>query len=119
MGNFIIDSMVIIVCFYILKIERPNLKGFYKASILKVCIFGFIADIIGASLLLGIQAFRLPGKIVSAINFDPFRRPAAVAIIVIAMLVSSVFIFLLNYFFTFKRVILEKGQRIKWRYVLQ
>lgn len=118
MGNFIIDSLVIIVYFYILKIEGSNLKEFYKASILKVWIFGFIADIIGASILLGIQAFRLPGEVISAIYFDPFRHPVAVVIIVIAMLVSSVFIFLLNYFFTFKRVILEKGQRIKVANVL-
>ena len=52
-GNFVIDSLVVIACFFIFKLAdiQKSLIEFYKGSILKVWIFGFIADIIGASIL--------------------------------------------------------------------
>ena len=59
---------------------------------MKVWIFGFIADIIGASILfiLGmIDPLELPNDMITGINYDPFSNPAVV-VIIIAMLVSAV-----------------------------
>jgi hypothetical protein len=118
-GNFVIDSLVIMACFFIFKLTniRNNLKTFYKKSILRVWIFGFLADIMGAAILflLGILGDRwgLPNDLITGINYDPFSHPVAVIIIIFAMLVSMVFIFLFNYKITFKNQIEEKNLRLK------
>lgn len=115
-GNLLIDSLVILGCFYIFKLgSMINLKKFYKESILKVWLLGFLADIIGASTLLGISGFGfgLPNEVISAINYDPFSYPTAIVIIVFAMAVSSLFIFLFNYKVVWKNLITEKRLRFK------
>jgi len=118
-GNFVIDSIVIIACFFMFKLSQTqeNLKSFYKKSILKVWGFGFLADIIGAAILftLGILGdyFGLPNDLIAGINYDPFSHPLAVAIIVFSMLVSGVLIFIFNYYFVFKKQIEDKKLRFK------
>lgn len=108
-GNFVIDSLVIILCFFMFKLgnAQNNLKTFYKKNILPVWKFGFLADIIGALLLFLLVTFdfgaiELPYELSSAISYDPFSNPLAVIIILFAMLISTIFIFIFNYKFTFK-----------------
>lgn len=118
-GNFVIDSLVILACVSIFKlaINSEERKSFYKNSIIKVWLFGFLADIIGAAILfiLGIlgEYFGLSYELVSAIDFDPFSNPLAVMIIVFAMLVSVLFIFLFNYKITFRELIKDNSVRFK------
>ncbi len=118
-GNFIIDSMVILICFYMFKITNIHidLKTFYRKSILKVWMFGFLADFIGAAILFVVgflgDSFGVPNKLISGINFDPFSSPIGVCIIGFAMVVSGIFIFLFNYKITFKQEIEEKRLRFK------
>ncbi len=117
-GNFIIDSLVILVCFFVFKlVEIQNMKTFYKKSILKVWLFGFLSDIIGAAVLfiitVGGDYLGLPYKLKSAIDYDPFSHPIAAIITISAILLSSVFIYLFNYNITFKNLITEKKLRFK------
>lgn len=118
-GNFLIDSLVLIACFFLFKltIKQKNLKEFYKSSILKVWIFGFLADILGAAILflLGIlgDSLGLPSELITGINYDPFSNPAAVAVIVFAMLISAALIFMFNFALTFKKQIEEEKLRFK------
>lgn len=118
-GNFIIDSLVILACFFIFKLaEIPtNAKEFYRKSILKVWIFGFLSDLVGAAILFitGILGDYLgfSYELSSAINFDPFSHFGAVIVIIIAMLVSAFLIFLLNYKITFKELIRDRSLRLK------
>lgn len=118
-GNFIIDSLVILACFFVFKLAntQENLKIFYKKSILKVWMYGFLADIIGAAILfvLGILGdyLGLSNEVITGINYDPFSNTAAVIIIIFAMLVSAVFIFIFNYKVTLKEQIEEKKLRLK------
>ena len=117
-GNFVIDSLVVVACFFIFKLAdiQKSLTEFYKGSILKVWILGFLADIIVASILfiLGIlYPLELPTDVITGINYDPFSNPAAVAVITIAMLVSAVFIFMFNYRITFSKQIDDKKLRAK------
>jgi hypothetical protein len=118
-GNFIIDSLVIFACYYIFKLADTitSNKTFYKESIWNVWIFGFLSDLIGGAILFitGIlgDSIGIPYEISSAINFDPFSHPTAVAIIVIAMIVSAVFIFLFNYKVTFRKLLTDRQQRLK------
>ncbi|WP_449621483.1 hypothetical protein [Robertmurraya sp. Marseille-Q9965] len=118
-GNFVIDSLVIIASFFLFKLTNQNLalKTFYRKSFLKVWVFGFLADIIGAGFLFLVLTFGnalgLPYEIESGISYDPFSSPMAVVIIIISMLITSFFIFLFNYHFTFKPLIVDKALRIK------
>lgn len=118
-GNFIIDSLVIVACYYLFKLinKQYNLKTFYIKNIFKVWIFGFIADIIGVSIifLLGTWGsdFGLSYKVVNGICYDPFSNLLSVIIIVFSMLLSVVLIFIFNHKFTFKKQIEDKRLRLK------
>ncbi|WP_458412987.1 hypothetical protein ACNQFZ_19615 [Schinkia sp. CFF1] len=119
-GNYVIDSFVIMVCFSMFKLSsrtQINLKTFYKKSILKVWLYGFLADMIGAWILfictLLERKIGLSYEVTSAISYDPFSHPLAVAIILFAMLVSTFFIFIFNYKMTLKSMIEEKRLRFK------
>lgn len=118
-GNFIIDSLVLVACYYVFKVvdAKINLKTFYKSNIIKVWVFGFLADIIGAGLLLVIAFFGedygMSYDLIMAISYDPFSMMWAVAIILLSMTVSAVLIFIFNYKITFKRLIVEKQLRFK------
>mgnify|MGYP000889100713 CR=1 FL=1 len=119
LGNYTIDSLVIAACFFVYKLADSEfeLKAFYKKSILKVWLYGFLADFIGAAILffLGMcgDRFGLSYEVTSAICYDPFSHPLAVFIIIGAILVSAVFIFIFNYKFVFKDQIREKVLRYK------
>lgn len=118
-GNFIIDSLVVLLCFYVFKQigTEIGLKDFYKRSIIKVWLLGFLADIIGAAILFatGIlgDMWGVPYELTSAINYDPFSSVFAVLIILFAMFVAGLLIFLFNYLITFKNVLFDAKLRFK------
>ncbi|NLY77471.1 MAG: hypothetical protein GX080_05205 [Tissierellia bacterium] len=117
-GNFLIDSLVLIASFYVYKLAtNSNLKTFYKKNIVKVWLFGFLADAIGAIILFLIvilgDYFELPYEFFNAISYDPFSNYAAVMVILFAMLVSALFIYLFNYKIVFKKVIEDTSARFK------
>lgn len=118
-GNLIIDSLVVIAAFTMFRMtaHQISLKSFYKRSIIKVWLFGFAADLIGAAILFvtGITGDQLglPHEVTSAVNFDPFSHPAGLAVVIIAMLISGLYIFIFNYYLTFVRLIEDKGLRFK------
>lgn len=109
-GNFIIDSLVILFCFYVYKLGRDGYKlgGFYKNNIVKVWLFGFLGDAIGAAALFLIQMvayiLNLNSEWISAANFNPFEDTTAVIIMIICILIAGVFIFLFNYLFIYKNI---------------
>ncbi len=101
-------------CFYIFRISRvhKDLKTFYKKSILKVWLYGFLADFIGALIIL-IFPTGSSNELSTAVSYDPFSHPLAVIIILTSMLVASIFILIFNYKIVFKSVIEEKRLRFK------
>lgn len=118
-GNFIIDSLVIAACYYAFKLAKAQgtFKQFYRSSIIKVWLFGFLADFIGAILLfvssiLG-DMWGIPYEIYSAVSYDPFGHPVAAVIIIFAMLVSAFLIFLFNYRMIFNKLIEDGKTRLK------
>jgi hypothetical protein len=119
LGNFIIDSLVVIGIFAVFKLStrQMEVKSFYKRSVLRVWLFGFTADMIGACCLLGLDIYAdllgIPYEIISAVSYDPFGHPASFAIVAFAMLISGFLIFIFNYRFTFARQIEDKGLRFK------
>lgn len=89
-GNFIIDSIVLIVTMFILKLE--NKKQWYKEHIVKIFGIGMLSDIIGSAyMLLMITVFQVG------------RMGDELYLTLPALAISAVLIFVLNYFITFKK----------------
>lgn len=97
-GNFVIDSLVLIAVIYFLKIEDK--KSFYKRNILKIFGLGILSDIIGSAYML-----------VMLFCFNIGRMGDELYLTLPALLISSVCIFVFNYYVTLKKY--EKGIRFK------
>ena len=102
-GNFLIDSLVIVLSMYALKIQ--NKKDFYKKTIVKTFSFGIISDVIGSLYML-----------LMMMGFEIGRMGDEMYLTVPALLISACFIFLFNYFFTFKNY--DKSIRLKIALIL-
>lgn len=98
-GNFIIDSLVLIVSMAALKITERML--WYKRYILKIFLFGMLADIIGAVYVLLLLAV-----------FEVGQMGDEWYLTVPAIVISAGLIFLLNYFVTFRKE--DKVLRLKF-----
>ena len=89
-GNFLIDSLVLIISMYALKLTEK--KAFYKQHILKIFLFGMLSDIIGAAYLF-LMAFVFELGIMG----DELYLTGP------ALLISAAMIFVFNYYVTFKK----------------
>ena len=96
-GNFLIDSLVLIISLRVLKIGER--KSWYKRHILPIFGFGLLADVIGA-------AFLFLMMVLEVYNFDNELWLA-----IPAMLLSAGLIFVFNYFVTFRKA--EKPIRLR------
>lgn len=97
-GNFLIDSLILIFSMYILKIAEKRV--FYKQNILKIFLFGLLADAIGAVyMFIMVYCFEV------GIMGDEWY------LTVPGILISAICIFLLNYFVTFRKT--EKTMRLR------
>ena len=97
-GNFIIDSLVLLISLSLMKI--PNKKQLYKRHIFKIFGFGLLADVIGSAYML----LLLWGLEIGETGTDPYLT-------IPALLISAGLIFVFNYFVTFKRE--DKALRLK------
>lgn len=95
-GNFIIDSLVLCLGMYLLKISDK--KDFYKKSIVKIFAIGIFSDIIGSAYMLLMVILEL------CTMADEWY------VTVSGVVISAVLIFVLNYFITFKN--LDKKKRV-------
>ena len=105
-GNFIIDSLVLLLGMYLLKIDEK--KDFYKNNILKVFLFGFLADLIGSLFLLLTYAF---GEnewwyeyILAPVSENPYDNVYALLYTCMAVVISGVLIYVFNRFISFRKV---------------
>lgn len=109
--NFIIDSVVVLITEKILKIEDIFSK--YKKVILKVWIFGFLADFIGALFLFITSALfedlNIPIKY--NIDYNPFGNIYALIITIIGILIAGILIFIFNKKICFKKIDITEKQR--------
>ena len=87
--NFLVDSLVLLLSMSVLKIDTK--MQFYKKHILKVYLFGMLADVAGAAYML-----------IMMIMFDIGRMGDEVYLTLPALAISAVLIFLLDYCFAFK-----------------
>lgn len=90
-GNFLIDSLVLLVSLRMLGAE--NKKLWYKKYIGKIFAFGMLSDLIGAGYMFSMLIFLEVGRM----GDEPYLT-------VPALLISAVLIFVLNYFVTFRKI---------------
>ena len=95
-GNFIIDSLVLFLGMYFLKISDK--KDLYKKSIVKIFAIGIFSDIIGSAHMFLMVILEL------CTMADEWY------VTVPGVVISAVLIFALNYFITFKN--LDKKERV-------
>ena len=98
LGNFIIDSLVLIICMYALKMTEK--KRFYMRHIFPIWGFGMLSDIIGAAYM-----FLLMWA------FEVGRMGDELYLTIPALIISAILIFVLNYFVTFRKS--DKVLRLK------
>lgn len=104
--NFIIDSIVVLITKKILKVDEIFKK--YKKVILKVWIFGFLADFIGA-LFIFIMSILFEDLSISIYN--PFGDIYAFITTIIAIVIAGVLIFIFNKKISFKNIDITEKQK--------
>lgn len=109
--NFIIDSIVVLITKKIMKIE--NIFKKYKKVILKVWIFGFVADFIGTAFLFGMSEllYYLDIPIRYNIDYNPFGNFYALIITIMGILISEMFIYIFNKNISFKKIDITERQK--------
>ncbi len=90
-GNFLIDSVVLLISLLILKIGDK--KQWYKQYIFKIYAFGMLSDIIGSAYMLFLM-----------IVFEVGRMGDELYLTIPALIISAVLIFVFNYFITFRKL---------------
>ncbi len=100
-GNFIIDSIVLIISMAALKIADRKL--FYKQHIWKIFGFGMLSDVIGSAYML-LMIFKIDMGDLIRMGDEPILT-------VPGLIISAVLIFVFNYFITFKKM--DKPLRLK------
>lgn len=98
-GNFIIDSAVLIISMFALKMNEK--KQWYKRHIFKIFGFGLLADVIGSAYM-----FLL------AMVFEVGRMGDELYLTLPAVFLSAILIFVFNYFVTFRKD--DKTLRLKF-----
>lgn len=119
--NYVIDLFVIIVTLAIIGVSEK--RKLAKSIILKVWIFGFIADIIGAIFMLLITMIPFPDEkvfrewwyhnIVFAVSYDPLANQYAFLWTTFCVLVSMCFIYFFNFKICLKKTSVDKAAKIK------
>lgn len=120
-ANFLIDLLVVVLTMKYLKIE--DIKRNAKAVILKVWIFGFIADFIGtiAMFMSNIIDFNYEtqlGKwwynnISNAVSYNPFESIYSILWVTVCVIITALFIYLFNYKICLKKSNLDIIQKKK------
>lgn len=118
-ANFVIDSVVLIAAMFCLKITAKAKN--YKASILKVWIGGFFADLLGVSVLFLIYCIGSAldgsgkwGSLADSIStgaFNPFYNLFTLAYTVLAVLISGFAIYGYNKRWALKKLDIDDKSR--------
>ena len=96
-GNFIIDSAVFLISLKALKIDC--VMACFKKYILKIFVFGMLADFLGALFMMLMLTFNLS------------RTAEELYLTIPAIIISALFIFIFDYFISFRS--LEKKERLR------
>ena len=118
-GNLLIDFLVLFVFWRQQQVE--NKKALLMRSVWIVWIFGFLADLLGSLFLFLLQMLPLGEgfrDILADVSYNPFASFPAFLIVLLGILLSAVFIYLFNRFFSFRKLPLSDGMKKKTALVL-
>lgn len=111
-ANFLIDSTVLLIILKILK--EQHILECYKKIIIKVWMFGFLADFIGAGLmcLTQINIFAEESNIrdwwlqyiTNPVAYNPLDNPYSFLYVVLVITLAAVFIYIFNLKFSLKNL---------------
>lgn len=120
-ANFFIDLLVVVLTMKYLKVQ--NIKMNAKSIILKVWIFGFIADFIGtvSMLMANLIDFNYETQlgewwyhnISSAVSYNPFESIYSILWVTVCVIIAAFFIYLFNYKLCLKKLNLSNEQKKK------
>lgn len=119
-GNFLIDLLVVVLTMKHLKIE--NIKQEAKKVILRVWIFGFIADFIGTvgMIIPEFIIFRNTPienwwyhNISNAVMYNPFNSIYSIIWVTVCLIIAVICIYLFNYKFCLNKSTLDEIQKKK------
>lgn len=96
--NFVIDSAVVLIVQKVRRIEQT--RRVWQSSILKVWIFGFLSDFVGAGVVL-LMELLFSDMIVT------YRFPGLTLISIPGVIVAGVLIYLFNRYVSFRRCELD------------
>ena len=114
--NYLIDTLVLRLTMKKLKVEKR--KEIYKMTILKTWIYGFLADFIGAAIILipswwlyeivnPNTAFGFVIQEMGQVMLNPFDNVFSFLIALVATMVGAYFVYLFNYKFALKKAFEE------------
>lgn len=104
-ANFIVDSVVLLLLFYLLKL--PEKKKLYRRSIWKAWGLGFLADILAAGVLFGIsETVALPFQ-----EYSPISSLGAFLFATLGVALAGVLIYFFHIRFIWKKMDMEERQK--------
>lgn len=120
-ANFVIDLLVVVLTLRHLKISDVKAKA--KSVIIKTWLVGFAADFIGTAGMYLSNYLEFDMKtpfgewwyynITNAVAYNPFDSIFAILWITVCVMITSVFIYLLNYKLCFRKLEIEDEQKKK------
>lgn len=111
-SNFIIDSLVVFVALKMMNI--PNIKEVYKKSILRVFLFGFLADILGSVLIILVSMIPIEAfytLVISPMHTNPFENIYSLLFMLLILAIIGYVIYLFNRHICFKKTDLTNKQK--------
>ncbi len=107
-ANFAVDSLVLRLAMKRLDIPRGH--EIWKLSILRIWLIGFLCDLLGAALTLGIQLLM---DVVLDLGWNTFLFPGATLLAVPGVLFSAFLIYILDKKYAFVKCPLEEDHTRK------
>jgi hypothetical protein len=104
-SNFIIDSLVLLICLKIFNLDR----SLYKKAILKIWLFGFAADVIASQFFILIEGIAA----LKQIPLDNITRIAVGVLMLLVFFVAGFFIYLFNKEISFKKLDISEKLKMK------
>lgn len=120
-ANFLIDLAVVFITMKCIKVQ--NIKQNIKSSILRVWLFGFLADFIGTACMMVSNLIDFDfqtefGKwwyynIESPVSYSPFESIYSILWITACVIITGIFIYIFNYKICLRNTDLDKTQKKK------
>lgn len=108
--NFFVYTLVLIIACNVFKLK--NITKIYRKSILKMLIYGIIADLVGGSILLCATKINPDGAF-SNVASAPFGSWITTVYIAICIGISAVLAYFFNYKMTFKSLNVSESKKKK------